>query len=626
MVTLNQQNRSLWKFAVVGGLALGSAASVLLIFEIIGSPSALNFFALEVALLSLVGIGVYVLLGDRVGETPDTRSQQRDSGYLRALISASIFAIGLGLWSLWGSLYVPSPLYYVSVSVGVASIAAQIAYGAGTGRHRSSTTLAQIVAVGALFQISFPLLNPNSVLSDPYFHWLGIEGIIGSGAVAESLGFYFYFPAFHVLNVAILEIGSFGFEGYALLNHGLMLIVVVAIYLLGREVVSTSKALLASLLLTVSTFFFLAATFLPIFMGASIMLLALFALARYRKSPNRKWWVVFWVLALVVFFSHPVNALVLAGILGVFLLVHRLHARASTQREFAAPTVTYSVAYLGYIMFLAINAFTLLTLSLTESGPRYYFARTVEATAIPASFVIQTVASTLGFSILFAFASIALVSWFVSGGWNQRFIFGIMVVFTAIPALVILLGRGPFGLQAARALLYLNIFVVIPAAAGVLFLFRFVRQRSVRVAAVAFLIFISSFLSSTSYLTGSGTRFLTDSIPIQTTYVTDSMLASGEFLRGLPPFTPLALDPALTVSMGEEGGGFGYFVRPYSLAHNSWVQFASGYGNRSVALALSSLYLANSGYQALDPSQLDSVYAIRAYDNGGVRIYAPTGD
>lgn len=605
-------------------LTLGVALR--LVVDAVDSPSALLLFAIEVAIMASVGIVFYYRAGNVDVEEvayPPSKIYRRSQRLWLSLVFVLMWSVALLL--LARSLHTPTPFYYFALSSAAAVIGMEVILCSRREEIRPIPVLAKMVALGGLIQISFPLLSPKSVVSDPYFHWLGIEAILQSGTVPVALGYYFYFPVFHILNGVILQVGNLGFSAYAILNHGLMVLAIPYLYVFASRVVSRSKALLAALLLMLSPFFFLSIGFLPVLSGTTILLLAVFALLRYREMPSRRWWTAFWILATFVFFSHPVNALVLAGILVVFWVSHRARTARSPREAFTPPTATYSVSYFGYLMFLAVNAFALFIQSLVESGPRYYFARATVGTAIPPVFILQTVMGTLGFAILFPFVALAMFSWLFRGNRTMRFLVGVVLILIAIPTTIVLLGRGPYGLQAARALLYLNVLAVVPAASGLFYTVLRSRRWLARIVTIGAVVFLVAFLSSTSYLTGSGNRFLADSIPIQTNYVTDSMLAAGDFLSGIPTHTPLAVDPAMATSMAPDGIGIGYLVKPYSIPHLYWVHFATGYGNSSVVVALSEVYLANSGYDAPQPDLAESVYAVRAYDNGVVRIYGPAG-
>ncbi len=143
---------------------------------------------------------------------------------------------------------------------------------------------------------------------------------------------------------------------------------------------------------------------------------------------------------------------------------------------------------------------------------------------------------------------------------------------------------------------------------------------------VVILLFSVAALSSSSYLTGSGNRFLYDSIAVETSYVTDSMIAVGGFLNRAPVIGPLTLDPALAPFIASEDSGVAYPVTPYPIDHRFLVAFSTGFGNASVTLVLSDVYLSYSGYEAPDTRFLDGANVNRVYDNGNVRVYAPGGD
>ncbi len=620
---------AIWKAFVGVALLVTLGFLVKLGLDAAGSPTPLNQLAIELALFVLIGMIIYVRLGNV--DTERLPAMTRVGGQrsqIIGLVTGYVVSVTLSVWLLRESLYVPSSLFYITLSLAVTFVGLEIVLWSRIGKGATGLVLLQIISIGALIQISFAWLNPKSIGGDLFADWQGIQGILQFGNIPEALGYFLYFPSFHLLNAAMASIGEVGIASYLLLNHLLMIVAVPAIYLLAREVLSNRKALASALLLLVSTFFFLTAVVLPVLLGASVLLLAIYALLRYEKMKNRRWAVAFWVLAIFVFFSHPVNALIFSVILVAAWIINRIHGTASTNVKFAEPTATYGVGYLGYLVFIAASAFRIFVESLFDSGPRYYFARVAPApqVPIPAVFYAQTLLSTLGFSILFLFAVVALFSWLFKGNLNRRFVLVVIIALMSVPAFIVILGRGPYGLQAARTLLYIGILLVIPAASGLVYLSRRTGRGALRIAMVAIVLFMVAMLSSTSYLTASGNRFLSDTIPIQTTYVTDSMIAVGGFLDRLPATTPLTLDPALAFFLAPEGSGVTYPVTPFPIGHPSLVAFSSGFGNVSVALALSDLYLSNSGYEVLDTTALSASSMIRVYDSGYVRVYAPGGD
>ncbi len=596
-----------------------------LVFNATRSPTPLNLLATQLAFFVYLGIWTYARIRNREAKRPTTKApnpprRNRKTG----LGCAYLFAVSAAAYFLWNSLYVPSLYYYYAVSLAVALVGVQILLRPESQKRGTSLILLQIVTIGVLIRLSYPLLNPESVFSDAYFHWTGIEILAQSGRVPAALGYYFYYPSFHALNTVAVNVAAIGISSYLLFNSLLAVLAVLASFLLAREIVSPRLALACALLLVISLFFFLIITVAPFFMSANLMILALYALLRYRKTASRKFWSMFWIISLFIFFSHPAGALVLAVILVIFWLNGRLRTRPVEAPKITEPTATYGVAYLSYLGFIAISAFTFFFQSLFESGPNIYLAR-ASVGPVPAQFIAETTASTLGFTILFLPATFVVLSWLYEGQWNRRFIIGVLFILALVPGIMVLLGKGHYGLQAARVLPYISIFIIFPAAYGIFKLAQRGRRVAPKVVAVGVFLFLLAFLSSTSYLTGNGNRILSASIPVQTAYATHSMLAVGSFLEKVPETTPLTLDPQLGDFIAPHRSGLGYPLTPYPVEHASIVTFSIAWGNSSVALSISSLYLSQSGYINPETTFLEALYAVRAYDNGMVRTYVPAG-
>ena len=614
-----------WK--VLKGLALTVALGGLgsLVLRAAASPSPLNILAAEVALLGVLGVMAYLFLGPlRSGEIDEGVRRRSGRSFGLAVGLAYTIAVTAAVWLLWQSLNVPSPLYYLALAFAAAFVVVEIIYPSRISRGRTVLVLLQITVIGTLVQMASPWLNPNSVFSDMLFHWLAIESIVQSGALSEALGYVFYFPSFHLFNAAGVEAGLVGFGSFTLFNHGMMILAIPGSYLLARQIGPPRHALASALLLTFSLFFFLNSFALPLLLGINVMLLTLFALLQYQKTGERKWWGIFWLLAIFVFFSHPVNSMVLAAILGVYWFNSWFRKTRTSERKLSTPAAAYGVGYSAYLVFISVSAFTILVQALFDSGPRIYSARPAEVAAsspIPGIFIAQVTTSTMGFALLFFPAMIAIVSWLFQSNRNRTFMVGVLLAVALVPTVMVFIGRGQFGLQATRALPYLSIFLVFPAASGLLSLTHGRHRVKTKLAFGVVFIFLLALLSTTSYLTVSGNRFLSDSIPVHTAFLTDSSLYAGGFLALIPDATPLAMDPVLADFLAPYNSLVAYPVTPFPINHETLVSFPGGFGNASVALALSSVYLIQSGYQTPDVSRLSSIYAVRAYDNGIVRVY-----
>jgi hypothetical protein len=497
----------------------------------------------------------------------------------------------------------------------------EIVLAPGISRRGAAFLLLQIVAFGMIERASFPLLNPLSVFSDVYFDWSGIRIIAISGRIPQSLGYFAYFPAFHVLNAVLVDIVGADIFTYFLLNNLLLVLAIPLAYLVASKFISRDAALISSLLLALSVFFFLQAAVLPVLLGATIIIASFGALLTFHQIPSRRFWLIFWLASIFVFFSHPVDALVLAVILSVFWL-SRSRTALSSRPKGVTPAISYLVGYLGYLSFVAVSAFKILVASLFESGPKYYFAQSYPG-PYPSEFVLQALFSTLGTAALFGPAIFALFYWFHQGNWAQRYLAWIASALVAIPGVITLSGRGPYGLQAARTLLFLSLFLVFPAAYGLIRLTMVLGRTYTKVAVLGIVLFMVSFSCTTSYITGSGYREVSDSVPIQPTHVTNSMLAVRSFLERIPQLSPLSMDPALGTFISPAGSGLGYFVTPFPIHHDAIVPFDLALGNSSSGLALSSEYLSNLGYRSAQLAGIESAYLIRAYDDGGVTVYLP---
>jgi hypothetical protein len=619
---MKKDKRRLGHLVVLASLAAGGISLAKTVYDAVSLPTALNLFAAEAVTFAFLGVVAYAHFGNRdLGHETSETAQTLSRSFVLSLRIVYVVSLSVSLGALWNSLNVPTAPFYLAISCAIGAAGSEIALRSTIERSATYVLLGELTLIGLVVQESFAWLNPNSVYSDMAFHWLGISAIAQTGHIPSALGYYQFFSGFHVLNAVLVEIGLVRLQTYTFVNHLLMTVAVPCSYLLALEVTNRRRALFAALLVVLSLFFFLWVVVLPSLLGATVMILAFYSLLRYHKTRRTTWWVAFWLLALFVLVSHPVNALIMAVVLVVYWMAsHLASASRSPAGRAATPTMTYLVLYLSYLSFLALTAFAAFVDSLVASGPRIQYARTY-AGPVPVAFVVQSVTSTIGFTALFLPGTFAVLKWLSSGTFPQKLMGGVVAVLTLTAGFTVLSGTGSYGLQAARSLLYLSIFIAPPAAAGMLFLANLIRSRPSRAAIAFAVVVVLSMVSTTSYFTGSGNRILTGAIPIQTSYATDSMLSTRWFLESVPSNNPLALDPVLADYLAPSWSGLGYPYTVYPISHENLLPVDRGLLNDSATLAISGIYVSNSGFIDINKVALDRSSRSRVYDNGVVQVY-----
>ncbi len=599
----------------------GALVTGKMILDSVATPTPLHTFAAESAILGYSGALIYLLRRNRT-RTPaaEVSLQNHQNAYWRLMIAGYLLAISVGTILLWQSLYVPHLGYFMAIATATAIVAAEIVTLPLTvGRREVGIVMSQLLVLGAMIQISYPLLNPQSIFSDPYSDWLGIETIVNTGRLPQTLGYFYYFPAYHTLNAAFVELAEVSFGTYGLADHVAMISAVPFAYALGCELLTKRDSLLFALLIIITPFFFLQIAASTALLGASVMLLSVYSVLRLQRSANTCWWIVFWTASLFVFFSHPVNALILAAVLAVLGLNSLVGRSTGAKPSFALPSSSYIVTYVGYLVFMAVNAFAIFVQSLFESGPKYNFTR-LDVGPFPLDFITQSLATNLGVTLLFLPAGYTALHWLLAVGRRHRFIVGVTGLLVVVPMVMILIGKGAYGLQAARTLLYLSLFLpllAVPAMLGAIRRQKTVLKRAVS-AGMAFVIIAS--LSTTSYLTNNGNRILDGSVPIQTGFGTSSMFIVRGFLDLVPASDNLSLDPDLAVFIAPSQSGLTYPVTPYQITHSVVPFSISGYNGTSV-ITISDMYYSNSGYETPPESLIQTRSNAIAYDNGFTRVY-----
>ncbi len=582
------------------------------------SPSPLNLFALQICIFAILGLLFSMRTGVRVRPSHPSLKHTESSPTVVKLLRIGFFlCVAFSLLALSQSLYVPLPLYILGIAGGTSILGVEILV-ADSGKGRIYSLL-QIVIIGCLVQAAYPWLNPGSIVSDSAFHWIGTGGIVQRGILPASLNYYLYFPSFHVLNAILIETGSETFGNYALINHLLVVLALPFSYLLTRQVASEKAALMAALILSTTLFFFVWAVVLPSILGACLLVLAIYALAKYHKTKRQRGWVVFWSLAGFVFLSHPVNALILGVVLSVYWVATRVGHPALRKEGNVAPTAAYLVLLLGYLAYIATTAFTIFIQSIFESGPQIRLAQSISGPATP-TYLVEVCVNTVSFAALFFPGIMAIIEWVRRGSDLSRFLAGVAIVLLLTPGVVVLRGAGSYGLQAARSLLYLGIFLCVASGGIVVIATASARRPRRAVVSIAICLFVLASTSGVSYLNGGGNRALSATIPVQTNYVTDSMLAARDFINLVPQNQALTLDPDLANYFAPFNSVLAYPATAYPVNHTSFVTFTDGIGNASVMMVLSRVYMINAGPEAPSIQLIEANHPLLVYDNGVVQI------
>jgi hypothetical protein len=437
------------------------------------------------------------------------------------------------------SAHVRPPVFYLAVSTMYAAVFVQIFVRTSSGGKQASFVIIQLLLVTGLFRYGYYLLNPTSVVSDTYVHWLEITQILTTGHIPESAGYTFYFAGFHVLHAAAIEVAGLSYSNYALVGHFVMLIAIPATYLFARRW-NEGIALTAALLISITPFFVLTVVAVPSPIGIPILILAIYSMRMFHHSRSIPWLATFWILALFVLFSHPVTALVFCVLLVIMAITESRAEKTSQPRTLSNTALTYSIGYLTYLAFIAFSTFALFVVSLLSSGYQPPLATLVSPAAINTAFIAESIFSTLAFAALYA-PSLAFFSrWISRGTWIEKALVVFWLSLNLVPLLEI--ARGSFVLQSARVLLYLSIPLTVFAGVWLYTTLSRTEIHALKRAVAVGAVFVIIVASTTSYLTGDGNRVLSPEIPSNPSFLADGTLEVGGFMSKADPSLPTLLD------------------------------------------------------------------------------------
>lgn len=465
-------------------------------------------------------------LSQQVGE--DLKVSRNSLRKFLVLSSVFFVLIAMAMLTLSTALYVAPTSFFVLIALasGVIGVNAQI-----EGNRRPSGILAQIVVLGSLLKFYFFFLNPYLYSSDTFYHFLGVLGLANTGHVPASLGHYTFFPAYHVYAFAGVSVTGLPLMWYGVFGFVAQLAAVPVAYLIGREIASPRVGLFAALLTVLSVFFFLWAIPLPSLFGIVFLLLALYALVAMQKSVSWGWFAVFWLSALAALFSHPITALVLLlALLLRFAYLFAVSRGTSRTRGFAIPSLSYAVAYAGYLAFIAIISLETFARALfapaVESAPLATRPQAVLQTS--AAFLVQSALAPVNIAILFFFAAYGMMASRGISWRERRFLVLLGGAFIVIPALEVVLES--FRGQSSRFLGYMVVPLALIGAHGVVRANASIQGKR-RVAGAIFVVFVVlAFTGASSYLTTNDERVIFSEIPAIPTHITQSALTSREFI------------------------------------------------------------------------------------------------
>jgi hypothetical protein len=510
------------------------------------SPSTLNLFLLMYVGFSFLGFLLYVF---RKHQTIYELNAIYGKRWVILTIFFLIVVAGI-LFVLKSSIYIKPLSYYVLVSLAAALIGIQI-----IENRVSNKILFQILILAFLIRSSSLIINPYLFGADSYWHFNRIMNIIKDGHLASEAGHYYYFPSFHIFISFFEKIGTPTEVIYSTASLILSLIAVPTIYLLTRNFLGEKTGLMSSLLLSISVFhIFGSINYSPMINGFSLILISFYILIKFiglaKTSEFIRTWIIFWLVALSVFFIHPVASMSLGLILGANFVLTRFFFKNNGKG--LTPFYSYIVGFIAYLMFVHFMLFREIVEVIFIPG---------ESQPLPSIKFVSPTTKLLTESALSFLGPASLVFFGVYGGlmWMENYnlkkmsvLLSLMLLYS-IPLYSFIRGVG--GLDPGRLLSYIEALIVIPAATSIIYLSSTIKNSKYKLAMISSVLVFLSFFSTFSYITWDGNQILKDKVEVPVGFATQSSLAAYPFLQKLPKDMPLYSDHRTSLYLANKDRG-----------------------------------------------------------------------
>jgi len=477
------------------GLALSAAVCVVALFTLKSYYVFVTFFALFAACALYVALRTKPASGAVVSLAQ--LSSQAESRAHKAVNIVFVCFAGAGVVVQSSTVYSRPVLFLVLASVLVALIGIEIAITADT-RHVPSV-LSKIIIVGILIRASAYFEFPSAISFDPYYHLGFIQYILDHGYIPASAAPYASLeypsmPIMHLLVTALSLTTGLGLYISYFFVSIVECIGVVFIFLIGRAVLNARSGLLAALLLVIANQFLLWGIHItPLTLGIVLTLVVVAALFLVPRNDIASFAALLLVLFAGILLTHEGTAaytvIVLVVVVASFWFTSKMSRGVTDRgeiqgvkvlslhlRSLALLVMLFVAALISYWTFIGGSALSraiavlrggvtpmsaLSSQGASSAGALAALTPTVPSSSIP-------LWTDLPVLLLIFFAAFGFL-WLVSKERKKA----LTTAWLGASAFILVITAGIYFLgsvvsQPERWIVYLQVFMVMPAAAGIL--------------------------------------------------------------------------------------------------------------------------------------------------------------
>jgi len=476
------------------GVILSAAVCVVAIFTLKSYYVFVTFFALFAACMLYLALRTKLASGAvkslvRLGAQAESRAH-------KAVNIVFVCLMGAGVVMLSTAVYSRPVLFLVLTSVLAALIAIEIAITADS-RHVPSV-LFKVIILGILIRASVYFEFPSTIAVDPYYHTGFIQYVLDHGYIPASAAPYAgleypSMPLMHMLVTALSLTTGFSVHYSYFFVSVVECVGVIFIFLIGRAALNERSGLLAALLLVVANQFLLWGIHItPLTIGIVLTLVVVAALFLVPRSYMASLAALLLVLFVGILLTHEgtaaYTAIVLVVVLASFWVVSKLSSRATDRgetqdvttpplhlRSLAILVALFIGALIGYWTFIGGSALSravaILRGGVTPTSaltppPGALAGALARLPELPSSSL--PVWTDLPVLILIFFATFGFL--YLMGNQRKK---ALTTAWLGVTALMLVITAGTYFLgssvsQPERWIVYLQVFMVTPAAAGIL--------------------------------------------------------------------------------------------------------------------------------------------------------------